>query len=317
MFCAAFRPAPARGGVRTGNGVHGLAAFRGRRAALVQRLLAGWRVRWFCLWGLLAARLGAQQPGAAACCWACTTAARAGASLSAVLCRRCGAAPARTPGLGMVGWPWPACWPRWCCCGRRALQPGGAGCRCSLAQPVASSMRWAPFAPALLGYGLFGVGYIGYMTFGWLCARAGRQRYSRDLVLRADGPGGGAVLAHRAGCWTAAAAGRRCAAQRLLGVATVLPALTSAWRWCGLGLLFGAVFLSVVASTTALVRHNLPQALWASGITPSPSSRGGPDRRTHRGGLDRDGPGGWRAGGVLGLRAVGGARWLAAEAVAA
>jgi hypothetical protein len=35
----------------------------------------------------------------------------------------------------------------------------------------------------------------------------------------------------------------------------------------GSGLLFGAVFLSVVASTTALVRHNLPPAAWAAGIS--------------------------------------------------
>jgi len=33
------------------------------------------------------------------------------------------------------------------------------------------------------------------------------------------------------------------------------------------GLVFGAVFLSVVASTTALVRHNLPPAQWAAGIS--------------------------------------------------
>ena len=33
------------------------------------------------------------------------------------------------------------------------------------------------------------------------------------------------------------------------------------------GALFGSVFLSVVASTTALVRHNLPQSAWAAGIS--------------------------------------------------
>jgi MFS family permease len=33
------------------------------------------------------------------------------------------------------------------------------------------------------------------------------------------------------------------------------------------GLLFGGVFLSLVASTTALVRHNLPPAQWAAGIS--------------------------------------------------
>jgi len=32
------------------------------------------------------------------------------------------------------------------------------------------------------------------------------------------------------------------------------------------GALFGAVFLSVVASTTVLVRHNLPPAAWPAGI---------------------------------------------------
>ncbi|RYY53050.1 MAG: YbfB/YjiJ family MFS transporter, partial [Comamonadaceae bacterium] len=50
--------------------------------------------------------------------------------------------------------------------------------------------------------------------------------------------------------------------------ATVLPALTSAWpAVLASGLLFGGVFLSVVASTTALVRHNLPPTQWAAGIS--------------------------------------------------
>ena len=54
----------------------------------------------------------------------------------------------------------------------------------------------------------------------------------------------------------------------LLGCATVLPALTNAWPLVLLsGVLFGGVFLSVVASTTALVRHNLPQSQWAAGIS--------------------------------------------------
>jgi MFS family permease len=33
------------------------------------------------------------------------------------------------------------------------------------------------------------------------------------------------------------------------------------------GMLFGACFLSAVASTTAYVKHNLPQSQWVSGIT--------------------------------------------------
>ena len=54
----------------------------------------------------------------------------------------------------------------------------------------------------------------------------------------------------------------------LLGVATILPALTGAWPVVlASGLLFGGVFLSLVASTTAFVRHNLPDAQWAAGIS--------------------------------------------------
>ncbi len=55
---------------------------------------------------------------------------------------------------------------------------------------------------------------------------------------------------------------------RCWGWPRLAPALTSAWPVVlASGLLFGAVFLSVVASTTALVRHNLPQASWPAGIS--------------------------------------------------
>jgi len=53
----------------------------------------------------------------------------------------------------------------------------------------------------------------------------------------------------------------------LLALATLLPVLTRATPAVfASGALFGAVFLSVVASTTALVRHNLPPAAWPRGI---------------------------------------------------
>ncbi len=53
----------------------------------------------------------------------------------------------------------------------------------------------------------------------------------------------------------------------LLAVATVLPVLTSHPVAVFVsGALFGSVFLSVVASTTALVRHNCAKAAWPSGI---------------------------------------------------
>ena len=53
----------------------------------------------------------------------------------------------------------------------------------------------------------------------------------------------------------------------LLALATLLPVVSSApWIAFASGLLFGSVFLAVVASTTALVRHNAAPAQWASGI---------------------------------------------------
>jgi predicted MFS family arabinose efflux permease len=54
----------------------------------------------------------------------------------------------------------------------------------------------------------------------------------------------------------------------LLALATVLPALTgNVLLMFVSGLLFGSIFLAVVASTTALVRHNLPPTAWSAGIS--------------------------------------------------
>jgi len=136
--------------------------------------------------------------------------------------------------------------------------------------PAARVFKVRDFAPALAGYTMFGVGYIGYMTFV-------------VALLRAQGVGAGAVtlfyallglavvLSSRiwAGLLDRSRGGEALARlNALLGVATVLPAVSSAWPVAlASGLLFGGVFLSVVASTTALVRHNLPPAQWAVGIS--------------------------------------------------
>ena len=140
----------------------------------------------------------------------------------------------------------------------------------SAAVVAARVFKVRDFAPALAGYAMFGVGYIGYMTFV-------------VALLRAQGVGGGAVTLFYALLGLAVVLSSRIWAglldrQRgggalarlnaLLGLATVLPALTSAWPVAlASGLLFGGVFLSVVASTTALVRHNLPASQWAAGIS--------------------------------------------------
>jgi predicted MFS family arabinose efflux permease len=126
------------------------------------------------------------------------------------------------------------------------------------------------FVFGLSGYFMFGVGYIGYMTFVIALLRqqgmpAGRITLFYSLLGLAvvvsprlwapmlDRFRGGESLAILNG---------------LLGAASILPALTAATPIVFLsGIVFGAVFLSVVASTTALVRHNLPQETWSSGIS--------------------------------------------------
>jgi len=129
---------------------------------------------------------------------------------------------------------------------------------------------WRALAPALLGYTLFGVGYIGYMTFVVALLRE-QGMASGTVTLFYALLGLSVVLSSRiwAGLLDRSRGGRALALLNgLLGVATLLPALTSAWPVVlASGLLFGGVFLAVVASTTALVRHNLPPAQWAGGIS--------------------------------------------------
>lgn len=130
--------------------------------------------------------------------------------------------------------------------------------------------HYRDFAYALAGYTGFGVGYIGYMTF--VIALLKEQGSSPGAVTLFYALLGLAVMASSriwAGLLDRFKNGQALARlNALLGVATIIPALTSAWPLVVLsGLLFGGVFLSVVASTTALVRHNLPPAQWAAGIS--------------------------------------------------
>ena len=125
------------------------------------------------------------------------------------------------------------------------------------------------FAFALAGYGMFGMGYIGYMTF--VVALLREQGYGAGSITAFYAILGLAVMVSPrlwAGLLDRRSDGRPLALlNALLGVATLLPALSGAWPLLLVsGMLFGAVFLSVVASTTALVRHNLPVSQWAAGI---------------------------------------------------
>jgi predicted MFS family arabinose efflux permease len=127
-----------------------------------------------------------------------------------------------------------------------------------------------PLAWGLAGYAMFGLGYIGYMTFV-------------VTLLREQGLGSGVVtlfyallgLAVMASPWLWAGLLQRHRGGRpmallnaLLALATALPVLMPGGvAALASGLLFGAVFLSLVGSTTALVRHNLPPAAWPAGIS--------------------------------------------------
>ncbi|MBX3585354.1 MAG: YbfB/YjiJ family MFS transporter [Ramlibacter sp.] len=254
----------------------GLSGFFTQAAPLLaQRLLAGMASAFvFIAGGLLAARLGALQPRRSGLLIGLYYGGTGlGIMASALLVPAMLGAAARVP----HGWSW-AWWAlALVCLAATAALAWPARQLQGLAVPVAAAaagappaFRWRPFAPALAGYGLFGVGYIGYMTF--VIALLREQGAGAAAVTLFYALLGLAVLASSriwAGLLDRSRGGQALATlNALLGAATLLPALTSVWPLVLLsGAVFGAVFLSVVASTTALVRHNLSPALWAAGIS--------------------------------------------------
>ncbi|GAA4343113.1 YbfB/YjiJ family MFS transporter [Variovorax defluvii] len=250
--------------------------FTSAPALLAQRLLAGLASAWvFVAGGVLAARLGALQPARMGLLLGLYYGGTGfGIILSALL-----VPPALLAAAGRAhAWSW-AWWALalasiaatvLLAVAMRAMpagQPGAAAATSEGARAQAGVLR---FGWALAGYGCFGMGYIGYMTFV-------------IALLREQGASAGGVAAFYALLGVACVASARLWAglldryrggepqavlNMLLGGATLLPVLSAAWPVTLLsGLLFGGVFLSVVASTTALVRHNLPPGRWAAGIS--------------------------------------------------
>lgn len=141
----------------------------------------------------------------------------------------------------------------------------GAAAAAEPAQRVA----WWPMRYALTGYALFGLGYIGYMTFAVALLRehganSGEVAWFYAIlgvmVMASSRIWAGLLNAHRGG-------GALARLNALLGVAVILPTLTdNFFVFVASGALFGAVFLSIVASTTAFVRLNFPAAAWSAGI---------------------------------------------------
>ena len=129
--------------------------------------------------------------------------------------------------------------------------------------------RWLAFAPALVSYLLFGLGYIGYMTFVISLLR--EERLAGAVVVAFFVMLGAAVIAS-SWLWArllqrSRGGGALALLNALVAIATLVPVLSvRPIAVFASGLLFGAVFLSLVASTTSLVRHNLAPAAWPAGI---------------------------------------------------
>jgi predicted MFS family arabinose efflux permease len=214
--------------------------------------------------GVLAARLaggGGLQPGAVLGLYYGGTGV--GIVASALL----------VPWLAPTAARWPAAWLALALAAALASALTAAGTRTlhAAAQPGAGRARWSRWslAAGLAAYLCFGLGYIGYMTF-------------IVTLLREQGLAGGVVTAFYALLGTAVVAsswlwagllqrwrggGVLALLNALLALATLLPVLSAhPVAVFASGLLFGAVFLQVVAATTALVRHNLPAAAWPAGI---------------------------------------------------
>ncbi|MEJ8812150.1 YbfB/YjiJ family MFS transporter [Variovorax ureilyticus] len=246
-------------------------------ALLLQRLLAGLASAWvFVAGGLLAARLGSLQPARAGFLLGIYYGGTGlGITLSALLVPAVLQAASGVP----HGWSW--AW--WALAGASFIATGvlamamrrmpgdtHAISRVPAHSTPANTAQVHRFGWALAGYVAFGAGYIGYMTFV-------------IALLREQGAGPGHITLFYALLGVACVAssklwsglldrfrggGPQAILNGLLGVATILPVVSASWPLAmASGLLFGAVFLSVVASTTALVRHNLPASRWATGIS--------------------------------------------------
>lgn len=248
--------------------------FRQPTGLLAQRGLAGFASAWvFVAGGVLAARLAQNHPGQSG--W--LLGLYYGGTGWGIL-----ASAWLVPWAMPLASDWPQAW--WwlaaaCVLALVLMVPAARALGPAVSRPPDASPDAAPGHPwshwrgamrwLLLGYGLFGMGYIGYMTFviallrqqgvsaQWrtgfyavlgLCVVASARLWARLL----DRHRNGVAMA----CLNA-----------LLGLATALAALSHSVPVLLLsGALFGAVFLSVVASTTAFVRHNLPPEWWVRGI---------------------------------------------------
>jgi predicted MFS family arabinose efflux permease len=176
-----------------------------------------------------------------------------------------------TAGQGIAGWRW--AWVALAVLGLVASAVTARATRQLRAHPSMAAERaafaWGPMRFALAAYLMFGLGYIGYMTFVITLLRQQQLPAAQIIafyvvlglgVIASSWLWAGLLQRQRGGVPLALLNG-------LLALATLLPvASPHPIAVFASGALFGSVFLSLVASTTALVRHNLPAAAWPAGI---------------------------------------------------
>jgi predicted MFS family arabinose efflux permease len=242
--------------------LHGLVT--GDGALYLLRFLTGvTSAATFATGGLLAARIGGTRPGMVLGIYYGGTGV--GIVASALL----------VPPLAARAVPhaWQAAWWALAAAALLATVVAAGATRAPVSPPVAGArrqpVRWAPFGFGLAGYGCFGLGYIGYMTF--IVSLLREQQVPPAQIVAFYMLLGLAVVASS---WLWAGllqrwrgGGALALLNALLALATLLPVLsTHPAAVFASGALFGAVFLSVVASTTAFVRHNLSPSAWPAGI---------------------------------------------------
>ena len=244
--------------------------FRAAEPLLLQRLLAGVASAWlFVSGGLLAAQLAARYAHQSG--WLIGL-YYGGTGWGIV------ASAALVPAVVSWGQPWPVVW--WvlalaCALATALMTPSVWKLRLTQTPALQgpgphAPLPWRRFLPVLGGYACFGLGYIGYMTFVIALLREqGVDSQDRTWFYAALGLAVVASARIWAGLLDRYREGQTLALLNgLLGLATLIPVVTAQlWALLLSGVLFGGVFLSVVASTTAWVRHNLPQAQWPQGIT--------------------------------------------------
>jgi predicted MFS family arabinose efflux permease len=245
-------------------GLHG--ATRDNATLYALRLLCGMgSAASFVGGGLLAARLAATTPSASGLVLGVYYGGVGGGIVAAALLV--------PPVLALAPDAWREAWWLLAALAAVATALSALGSRSLQAPPQAGAARapfaWRSFAFGLAGYAMFGLGYIGYMTFIVTLLR--EQGMPTGVITAFYALLGLGVLASSwlwAGLLQRHRNGRPLALLNgLLALATVLPVLSShPVAVFASGILFGSVFLSVVASTTALVRHNCEPAAWPSGI---------------------------------------------------